>query len=85
MPYRTPTAHSGATRPLRQVNGLTGALALALLLLSLGVACVSPEAARKRDGGSGADPGNWTKSGVDLHSNENIYQHTPRVPSPGYR
>jgi hypothetical protein len=50
---------------------------LALCVLGVGIAaCASPEAARTRGGGPGADPGNHGAV-VQLHAGAKIYHRTP--------
>ena len=46
------------------------------VLTALGSACASPEAARTRGGGPGADPGNHGAV-VQLHAGAKIYHKTP--------
>jgi len=49
---------------------------LALLLAAGLVSCASPEAARVRGGGPGADPGNHDLV-TELHAGAKMYYHTP--------
>jgi hypothetical protein len=58
--------------PLRGALALAAALAAALTL----AACHSPEAARTRGGGRGADPGN-REPVVRMHAGSEVYYETP--------
>jgi hypothetical protein len=67
---------------IRQVHGgiASGASALAMTTLLLS-ACSSPEAARTRGGGAGADVRNWGHP-VELHAGAQPYHKTPCVTEP---
>ncbi|HXH84472.1 MAG TPA: hypothetical protein VNN07_16325 [Candidatus Tectomicrobia bacterium] len=54
---------------------------LAIALAGLLVACTSPEAARVRGGGPGADPGNRSVV-VQMHEGSLPYHETPRLIEP---
>lgn len=60
-------------------------LRLAVLLISLAtLGCDSPEAARTRGGGAGADVGNRPAGGVRMHEGSDPFWHTPeRIPVDG--
>lgn len=62
---------------------LLAALVLAAALAT--TACLSPEAARTRGGGPGADPGNWRDPGsVDIHAPKfGPFVGTPHLAPPG--
>ena len=62
---------------------MTGLARAALLLIPLtaAAACASPEAARTRGGGPGADVGNRTPT-VEIHAGAQPYHGTPCVTEP---
>lgn len=49
----------------------------ALLVAGAGLACNSPEAARTRGGGPGADVGNHPRGPVELHAGARMFSGTP--------
>jgi len=49
----------------------------ALLMAGASLACNSPEAARTRGGGPGADVGNHPRGPVELHAGARMYTGTP--------
>ncbi|HET6578196.1 MAG TPA: hypothetical protein VFG66_07735 [Gemmatimonadales bacterium] len=55
--------------------------AILLLPLAAAAACASPEAARTRGGGPGADVGNRTPT-VEMHAGAQPYHQTPCVTEP---
>jgi hypothetical protein len=51
-------------------------IALAAMAVSA-LACTSPESARTRGGGAGADVGNHPDGAVQIHAGANMYYDTP--------
>jgi hypothetical protein len=47
------------------------------VMMGLLLGCTSPEAARTRGGGPGADVGNRPQGDVNLHAGSKIYYRTP--------
>lgn len=62
---------------------MSPALRVRLLAASLALlpACGSPEAARTRGGGPGADVGNWTQP-VEMHAGAQPFHETPCATEP---
>jgi hypothetical protein len=68
------------SRPVGLLRGLRP-LAMTALCGTLLTACASPEAARIRGGGPGADVRNWGQP-VEFHNGAVIYHQTPCVTEP---